>query len=223
MVTHLRRALCRVLPLCLIPLGVWASVKVPVRYTALMILLTAALVLLLFVCGVEQKKIGTRRLVLSVIFIALAVLGRMLPMVKPVTAVIILGSLYLGRESGFLIGAGAAVLSNMMFGQGPWTVFQMLAWGMIGWMAGVLHHPLCRSRALLLLYGCITGVGYSLLMDIWTVVWHYEGFSVPYYLTAVAAALPYTILYAVSNLLFLAVMAKPVGDKLRRIAVKYGL
>ncbi len=223
MITHLRRILCRLLPLCLIPLGVWASVKVPVRYTALMILLTAALVLLLFLCGAEQKKIGTRRMVLSVIFMALAVLGRLLPMVKPVTAIVILGALYLGRESGFLIGAGAAVLSNMMFGQGPWTVFQMLAWGMIGWLAGVLHHSLCRSRTLLLLYGCITGVGYSLLMDIWTVVWHYEGFSVPYYWMAVTAALPYTILYAVSNVLFLAVMAKPVGDKLQRIALKYGL
>lgn len=219
----LRRSLCLLLPLCLIPLGVWASVKLPAKYTALMILLTAALVLLLFVCGTEHKKIGTRRLVLSVIFMALAVLGRMLPMVKPVTAIIILGALYLGRESGFLIGAGAAVLSNMMFGQGPWTVFQMLAWGMIGWLAGVLHHPLGKSRTLLLLYGCMAGVGYSLLMDIWTVVWHSEGFSLPLYAAAVGTSLPYMLLYAASNVLFLAVMAKPVGHKLQRIALKYGL
>lgn len=220
---HLRSILCYLLPLLVMPVTVWISSQLPTKYTALMIFIMAALILLLFICGIEQKKIGTRRLVLSVIFMALAVLGRMLPMVKPVTAIIILGALYLGKESGFLIGAGTALLSNMFFGQGPWTVFQMLAWGLIGWVAGAMHHVLRRYKWLLLIYGCVTGVAYSMLMDIWTVVWQYEGFSLAMYRTTLLTALPYTLLYAFSNVLFLWLMRKPVDDKLARIEIKYGL
>lgn len=220
---HLRAICCYLLPLLVLPTVVWISAQLPTKYTALFIFMMAALILLLFVCGIGQKEIGVRRLVLSVIFMALAVLGRMLPMVKPVTAIIILGALYLGKESGFLIGAGTALLSNVFFGQGPWTVFQMLAWGGIGWGAGAIHRVLRRYRWLLLLYGCVTGVVYSLLMDIWTVVWQYEAFSVAMYRAALAAALPYTLLYACSNLLFLWLMRKPVDDKLSRIEIKYGL
>ncbi|MDD5947230.1 MAG: ECF transporter S component [Oscillospiraceae bacterium] len=220
---RLRAALCYLLPLLMIPIAVGVSLQLPTQYTALMIFIVAALTLLLFVCGIEQKAIGTRRLVLSVIFMALAVLGRMLPMVKPVTAIIILGALYLGKESGFLIGAGTALLSNVFFGQGPWTVFQMLAWGCIGWGAGAMHRALRRHKALLLIYGCITGIAYSMLMDIWTVVWHYEAFSFKMYRVTLLAALPYTMLYAFSNVLFLWLMHKPVDEKLSRIEIKYGL
>ncbi len=220
---RVRAVLCYLLPLCVMPLSVWVSLRLPAKFTALILFCMAALTLLLFVCGIEQKEIGTRRLVLSVIFMALAVLGRLLPMVKPVTAIVILGALYLGKESGFLIGAGAALLSNVFFGQGPWTVFQMLAWGCIGWAAGAMHHTLRRHKSLLLIYGCVTGVAYSMLMDIWTVVWHYEGFSLGYYKVTLLAALPYTLLYAASNVLFLWLMHKPVGEKLSRIEIKYGL
>lgn len=221
--SRLRTVLGYGLPLCLMPLLVWTAAHMDSRYTALMILLMAALTLLLFLSGIGQKKVGTRRLVLSAIFIALAVLGRMLPLIKPVTAMVILAALYLGREAGFLVGAGAAVISNFFFGQGPWTVFQMLAWGLIGFFAGVLCKPLLRSRCLLLLYGAFTGIAYSMLMDVWTVVWHYEGFSAAYYVAALLTALPYTLLYAVSNALFLWLLAKPIGDKLWRIQIKYGL
>lgn len=220
---RLREIVCYLLPLLVMPIALWISAQLPTKYTALMIFIMAALTLLLFVCGIEQKEIGTRRLVLSVIFMALAVLGRMLPMVKPVTAIIILGALYLGKESGFLIGAGTALLSNVFFGQGPWTVFQMLAWGCIGWGAGVMHGALRRHKWLLLIYGCVTGVVYSMLMDIWTVVWQYEGFSLGMYCATLVAALPYTLLYAFSNVLFLWLMHKPVNDKLSRIEIKYGL
>ncbi len=220
---RLRAALCYLLPLCVMPLAVWASLQLPTKCTALILSVMAAFTLLLFACGIEQKEIGTRRLVISVIFMALAILGRMLPVVKPITAIVILGALYLGKESGFLIGAGAALLSNVLFGQGPWTVFQMLAWGCIGWAAGAMQKILRQHRGLLLVYGCVTGVAYSMLMDIWTVVWQYEGFSLAYYKVTLLAALPYTALYAFSNVLFLWLMHKPVGDKLSRIEIKYGL
>ncbi len=183
----------------------------------------AVLSLLLFSAGIERKEIGTRRMVLVSVLVALCIAGRMIPFFKPITALTILAAMYLGCEAGFLTGAMAALLSNFYFGQGPWTPFQMFAWGMIGFAAGLLGNPLRRSRAFLLAYGVLSGILYSLLMDVWTVLWYQNAFDWQLYLAAVTAALPHTLLYAVSNLLFLWWLAKSVGEKLERVKVRYGV
>ncbi|MBQ9110909.1 MAG: ECF transporter S component [Oscillospiraceae bacterium] len=183
----------------------------------------AALSVLLFLAGIERKKTGTRRLVLTAIMTALCIAGRFIPLCKPVTAVIMLTAMYLGSEAGFLTGAMAALLSNFYFGQGPWTAFQMLAWGLIGWIAGAMAEPLKRSRALLLCTGLLAGVLYSMIMDVWTVLWYGEGFDLQLYLAKILASLPHLVLYAVSNFLFLFWLAKPFGEKLERIRIKYGV
>ena len=183
----------------------------------------ALLSLLLFVAGFEKKTTGSRRLVLAAVMIALCVAGRFIPFVSPVTALTVLSAMYLGGETGFLIGALSALLSNFYFGQGPWTPFQMLAWGLIGLAAGLLSAPLRRSRALLLCYGVLSGVLYSLVMDVWTVLWYADGFDWRLYLAALATAAPYTAVYAVSNFVFLWFLARPIGEKLRRVKVKYGV
>ena len=220
----LRNVLKVVLPFLLMPaiilltaLG-WHS-----EHYALVSFVMVVLALLLFLSGFEKKELGTRRLVLVSVMTALSVVGRMLPLLKPITALTILSAMYLGREAGFLVGAMSAVLSNFVMGQGPWTPFQMFAWGIIGYLAGLMKEPLLRSRTVLYAYGLISGVTYSMLLDIWTVVWTYEQFTLREYAAALMTALPFTVLYALSNLLFLMLFAKPIGDKLHRIQVKYGL
>lgn len=220
----LRNTLRVVLPFLLMPAIIlltafgWRS-----EHYALVSFVMVVLALLLFLSGFEKKELGTRRLVLVSVLTALSVAGRMLPLIKPITALTILAAMYLGREAGFLVGAMSAVLSNFIMGQGPWTPFQMFAWGIIGFLAGLLAKPMQRSRLLLYCYGAVSGLTYSLLLDVWTVVWNYGEFTLREYWAAALTALPYTVLYAVSNLLFLVIFAKPVGDKLHRIDVKYGL
>lgn len=183
----------------------------------------AALALLLFVTGFERKSTGTRRLVIVSVMTALCFAGRFIPVLKPVAALTIMTGLYLGAEAGFLTGAMAAVLSNFYFGQGPWTVFQILAWGMIGFFAGVFSEHLRKGRIPLLVYGFISGIAYSFIMDIWTVLWYDQGFSLSLYKAALISAIPYTVSYVVSNLVFLAVLSRPLGEKLERLRVKYGV
>ena len=183
----------------------------------------AALALLLFAAGFERKSTGTRRLVIVSVMTALCFAGRFISFLKPISALTIISGMYLGGEAGFLVGALTAILSNFYFGQGPWTAFQMLAWGMIGLFAGILSEPLKRNRLFLLCYGFVAGIGYSFIMDIWTVLWYAEGFRLDLYIAALGTALPYTVSYAVSNLLFLSLLAKPFGEKLSRIQIKYGI
>lgn len=183
----------------------------------------AALALLLFAAGYERKPVGSRRMVLAAVLVALCVAGRFIPFFKPITALTVLGAIYLGGETGFLIGALSALISDFYFGQGPWTPFQMLAWGLIGLFAGMLAKPLKMHRALLLAYGILAGAAYSLVMDVWTVMWYDGSFRMDLYLTALMTSVPHTILYSASNFIFLWFMAKPLGEKLERIKLKYGV
>ena len=183
----------------------------------------AVLALLLFAAGFDRKQIGARRLVIVSVMTALSIVGRLIPVFKPIAALTILTAMYLGSESGFLVGAMSALVSNFYFGQGPWTPFQMLAWGLIGLVAGYLARPLKRSRVFLLIYGLLSGVFFSFVMDIWTVLWYNGTFSPALWVSAIAAAVPHTIMYSVSNILFLWFLAGPIGEKLERVRVKYGV
>lgn len=221
---RLRYALRRVIPFAFIPLLVLlGSVVFKGRNHLLISFGVALLSLLLFITGFERKKTGTRHLVIVAVMTALSIAGRFIPLVKPVTALTIISAMYLGGEAGFLVGALSALLSNFYFGQGPWTAFQMLAWGMIGLCAGYLAQPMKKYRWFLLLFGVISGLLFSMLMDVWTVLWYEGSFNGGLYLSALAAALPHTLLYGASNFVFLWFLARPFGEKLERVRIKYGV
>ncbi len=220
----LRTALKLLIPFVLIPTAaVLGSVVFDEKKHIFVSFFVALLSLVLFIAGFEKKQTGTRRMVIVSVMIALSIVGRFIPFFKPVTAITVITAIYLGGESGFLVGSLSALLSNFYFGQGPWTAFQMLAWGLIGLVAGFLAKSLQKSRAALLIYGVLSGVAFSFIMDIWSVLWYSEGFSWSLYSAALITAIPHTVLYSVSNFIFLFFMAKPFGDKLNRIKIKYGV
>lgn len=175
----------------------------------------------------ERREADVKKLILIAVMVALSVVGRILfaplPGFKPVTALVVITAMYFGGEAGFMTGALSAVISNFYFGQGPWTPFQMFSWGILGLLAGVLAQPLRRSRVALILYGVASGVLYSLLMDVWTVLWADGYFNLSRYLAAIASAVPVTITYALSNVAFLLLFARPIGKILERMRTKYAL
>ncbi|MBQ8640193.1 MAG: ECF transporter S component [Lachnospiraceae bacterium] len=212
------------IPFAAIPLLVLlGAVAFPQKQHLLVSFGVAVLAVLLFLTGFERKIVGSRRMVIVAVMTALCIAGRFIPLFKPVTTLTILTAMYLGGEAGFLVGALAALLSNFYFGQGPWTPFQMLAWGMIGLLAGFLAKPLKKSRAFLLVFGVLSGAVFSFIMDIWTILWYNGSFQLERYLPVLVTAIPHTVMYAVSNFLFLWMFAKPFGEKLERVKVKYGV
>ena len=183
----------------------------------------ACMALLFFLTGFEKRKTGGRRMVIVSVLSALCIVGRFIPLFKPFTALTNITAMYLGGEAGFLVGALSALLSNFYFGQGPWTAFQMLAWGFIGLMAGWLAIPLKTHRWLMLTYGVLAGAAYSLIMDVWNVLWYAGGRDWLLYAASVMTALPHTLLYAASNFVFLYFLAGPFGEKMERVKIKYGV
>ena len=178
----------------------------------------------------ENRRPQARELVVIAVLCAIGVAGRaaffMVPQFKPVAAVVILAGVCFGAESGFLVGAMTAFVSNFFFGQGPWTPWQMFAFGLIGFLAGLLFKegrlprkrlPLCAfgAVAILVLYGGITNISSVLLFT-----------AGPSWQTAAAtylAALPFDISHALSTVFFLFVLTNPMLEKLGRIRKKYGL
>lgn len=113
-------------------------------------LCAAVLACVPFFLHFERKTGSTQTLILVAAMVALSVVGRILftplPGFKPVTALVVITGMYFGGEAGFMTGALSAVISNFWFGQGPWTPFQMVSWGLIGFIAGLLASPLRQQQ-----------------------------------------------------------------------------
>lgn len=197
------------------------------KFYAWVTLAAVLLACLPFFIRFEKKETDAKTLILIAVMIALSVVGRFifapLPGFKPVTAMTVLTAMYFGSDAGFMTGALTAVISNFYFGQGPWTPFQMFSWGIIGLLAGIFAEKLKKSKVFLSVFGALSGILYSLLMDIWTVLWADGYFNFARYLAALVSSLQFTVIYAVSNVIFLLLLSKPTGKILQRVKTKYGI
>lgn len=179
----------------------------------------------------EGRKPQAREVVILAVLAALAVAGRaaffMLPQFKPMAAMVLLSGVAFGGEAGFLVGAVSAVASNMFMGQGPWTPWQMFAFGVVGFLAGVLFRPgrippktpaLCVYGffSVFFLYGFIMNTA-SLFMSA------NNDISLAMLLTLLISGVPMDLVHAGATVFFLAILARPVLEKLQRVKVKYGL
>lgn len=195
---------------------------------AILSLAVAGLSCVPFFLRFEKKNRNVREIVTVAVMTALSVAGRMvfapLPFFKPVSAIVVITGIAFGPEPGFITGSLTAILSNLYFGQGPWTPFQMFIWGILGFLAGVLFRRGKNPGIVrLCLTGVLAGALFSLGMDIWTTFSFDGAFSLSRYLFFVASAVPVTACYAVSNVLFLLLLTEPILKKTERLRKKYGV
>ncbi len=181
-----------------------------------------------FFLAFEGRRPRVRELAIIAALCALGVAGRaaffMLPQCKPVLALTVLAGAALGGGTGFLVGAVTMLASNMLFGQGPWTPWQMFGMGLCGFLAGLLFRKgglprgrwsLCVFGALsaMLVYGTVLNAS-SALLATGTLSW--ESF-LAYCLTG----LPMDGVHAASTAAFLALFAEPMLEKFERVKRKY--
>lgn len=178
----------------------------------------------------EKRKPQARELVTIATLSAIAVISRaaffMLPQFKPMSAVIIIAGVCFGPESGFLVGAVSCFVSNMFFGQGSHTPWQMFCFGIIGFIAGLLFHKglikrntitLCiyGGLSVFFIYGGIVNFGSLLNMGVklnWKTI-------VAYY----ASGFLFDLIHAGATVVFLFLFSRPMIEILERIRKKYGL
>lgn len=216
----------------LVPLTLLAgTVLLPAKnyyFTILLVLLESiALFFLLF----EGRKPKARELVLLAVLCAVGVAGRaaliMLPQFKPTVALTVIAGVSLGGESGFLVGSMTMLASNVLFGQGPYTPWQMFAAGSIGFLAGFLARRglLRKNRLSLCIFGSLaTLVLYGGIMNLQSALQSSPTVLTPgIWLSYELAGLPMDCIHAASTWFFLWVAAEPMLEKLDRVKTKYGL
>jgi len=226
---RLRTAVSAIVFFILMPFVIYLGVTVMGdRKYYLVSIIIVLLACVPFFVSFERRRPQPREILTIAVMAAISVAGRCLfvvtPGIKPVTAITAITGFSLGAEAGFLTGATTALVSNFFFGQGPWTPFQMFTWGMIGFFAGLLGKKGMMQRKIpLVLFGVFAGVFFSFGMDIWGAISSTGMFNKEAYIAALGTAFPFTIMYAVSNVIFLLLLAKPIGQKLDRLKQKYGL
>ena len=217
-----------VLLFLLVPAAMIACILLQSLQTALLSTLVLLAALTPFFLAFERQKPRPRDFMPVVVLTALSVTGRLLfaalPNFKPVSAIVILAGVCFGRQSGFLTGALSALVSNLFFGQGPWTPWQMYAWGLMGYVAGALASTkLFRRPWAVLLYGFLASFGYGFLMNSWTLFSFVQPVTWQAALATYGAALAFDAAHAVSTVAFLSVTLLPWQQELRRIRQKYGV
>lgn len=155
----------------------------------------------------ERARLSARMLAVMGTLAAVAALGRdafvAVPDVKPITAMTLVVGYALGPLPGFSVGALGMLASNFVFGQGPYTPWQMAAWGMVG-LAGAGFGALSRRRLgrLELALACgLAALAAKEVMNIYT--WTLGASHTPAAFLAVAGtALPFDITDTVASFLF---------------------
>ncbi|MDD3347205.1 ATP-binding cassette domain-containing protein [Oscillibacter sp.] len=216
--------------LLLIPItlfvGVWYLGDRKYYFISLLVLLET---MLPFALTFEGRKPQPRELVVIAVLCALGVAGRtalfMVPEFKPVVALVILSGVAFGGETGFLVGAMTMLTSNMLFGQGAWTPWQMFTMGLIGFLAGVLFRKgvLCRTKGSLCIFGALAALLYGAIMNPVSALMWTHTLNGQILLTYYISGLPLDVVRAAATVIFLLMLGEPMLEKLDRIKVKYDL
>lgn len=221
-----------ILVICLmIPVVLIASKYFGNRRYYLCSLVLIVLSMVPFFLSFEKRKPEAREIVTLAVMCAIAVASRaafiMVPHFKPLIGIVMITAMAFGAEAGFLTGAVSAFVSNFIFGQGAWTPWQMFAYGLAGFLAGLLTRTgiLKKEKKLsaaifgglevLLITGPILDTCSIFLMSN-EVNW--EAAAAIY-----LSGLPVNAIHALATFLTILLLLKPMMEKLDRIKLKYGM
>lgn len=192
---------------------------------ALFSALIIGLAMLSFFWRFEKSKVTAREISLIATMASLAAVSRipftMIPGVQPTTFIVMITGYVFGTQTGFTVGAIAALVANFFLGQGPWTPWQMFSWGLCGISAAVLGNRLKGfNPGVFMLLAGLWGYLFGWIMNIW----HWLGFVYPLTLetfaATYAASFPFDTLHAAGNVIFSVLLGKSFYQILMRFKNK---
>jgi energy-coupling factor transport system substrate-specific component len=155
----------------------------------------------------ERRRPSARMVAVVGTLAAVAALGRdafvALPDVKPITAMTLVVGYALGPLPGFTVGALGMLMSNFLLGQGPYTPWQMAAWGFVGLFGALVGRLSGRrlGRVPLALCCGVAALGAKEVMNLYT--WTIGASHTPAaFLAVVATGLPFDLTDMVASFLF---------------------
>ena len=212
-----------------IPATLFLGTHLPGRWYFLTSTLIIAQMLIPFFLAFEGRRPQARELVIMAVLCALAVAARVaipIPNFKAIYGVIMIAGIALGPEPGFLVGAVAAFVSNFFRGHGPYTPWQMMAYGACGLILGFLFSKgkLPRKPVLMGVVGFLVVLLFAgPLLDVCNVLMMPIAMNRQSILAMFGAGFAVNISQGLSTFLVMFLLGKPLLGKLDRIKTKYGM
>jgi len=187
---------------------------------ALLVAGLAFLVVLAFTVRFESSHVSARELAIISLLGTLSALLRVpfaaIPGFQPSTYVVVCAGYVFGPVAGFMVGAMTAVVSNFFLGHGPWTLFQVLAWGLAGASAPLLRKAVLRTRTLAM-FGICWGILFGLITDAWMWVAFVYPLTLRTFFVTLLSSVGFDVMHAAGNALFLGLL----GVRTIRILERY--
>lgn len=178
----------------------------------------------------NKNKLNSLDFIILSVFIALTVVSRTLffitPQFKPIISIVIISGICLNGRSAFLVGAISAFISNFLFGQGPWTIWQMFALGFVGFLAGLIFHYKIstiknKDVVIISLFGIVATFIYSYINNFGFLIMTKTSISFESFLSSCILSFPLDIILAIATFLFLILLIKPINKVLDRMKTKF--
>lgn len=192
------------------------------HYSILMVLIM--LVSILATMAYYARHLRISEIVVISSLSAISVASRVLvfiPFFKPCTAIIIISGSAFGPAVGGMVGVLTGLVSNVMFGQGTWTPFQMFCWGSIGAVAGLLR---IRRKWCAVLFGFfMTLFFYGGIMNFYSMLTGGTVFNIYRYIAFEINGIPCDLIHSSATVVFLWLGWEPFMKRLDRMKRKYGI
>ncbi|BCV21624.1 ECF transporter S component [Moorella sp. Hama-1] len=157
--------------------------------------------------GFEQGRVSTREVAVIAMLGTIAAVGRVpfagLPNIQPTTFMVIISGFVFGSRAGFMVGSTAALVSNFFLGQGPWTPWQMFAWGLAGTTAGAMKFILPHAGVkAMTAFSFLWGYLFGWIMNLWFWTAFIHPLNWQSFIAAYAASFWFDTLHALGNAAF---------------------
>ena len=211
----------------------WCLMNISRKYTGFTVM--AFIILLIFSTFFSQKHYLTISFIMLIItmspffivFEKKELKAEEMIIISMLSAIasIIMSGLSFGGNTGFMVGSTAALVSNIILGQGPWTPWQMFSWGMMGFTASLfknikfMNNIIGRS-----IFGALWGFIFGWIMNLWGVLYlDSSTLTWKVYLASCIASFKFDLNHAISNVVFISLFSNRWIKILDRVKIKYGL
>ncbi len=185
-----------------------------------------ALAVVAFFFEFEATAMSSKEIALIAMLGTISAVARVpfavIPNVQPCTYLIICSGYVFGPVAGFMVGAITALVSNLFLGQGPWTLYQMLAWGLAGVSAAYLRR-FGLGKIALIIFGAIWGYLYGWIMN----TWFWASFIYPLnfktFLTYQLTSIWFDTFHALGNVVFLGFFGMKTVAILQRFKRRFSI
>lgn len=191
-------------------------------------IMVAGTIVIFFGSFETNYDVTAEKIVLIAILSAISSIGRILfssiPSVQPSSFIIIITGAVFGEEMGFMVGSITALASNLILGQGPWTIWQMFSWGMMGLVSGLLSSAIKNHKVFSIIYGFVWGLVFGWIMNLWMLTTgSMSGINLAYVILIYIRSFPMDLAHGITNAVLLFLLSGRFIKILNRIAIKYGL